>query len=156
LSRRPTHDPLAEFLFERRQGHCEYFASSMAVFFRVLGIPSRVVNGFQTGEFNDVSGEYIVRASDAHSWVEAYFPGSGWVSFDPTPVAMGNSQARWNRALLYLDALHQFWREWVVNYDASHQTHLAMNAQTVAERLLRSTRQWYEVHYRKLLEFARA
>src|SRR5262249_21995396 len=155
LSRRPTHDPLAEFLFERRQGHCEYFASSMAVFFRVLGIPSRVVNGFQTGEFNDVSGEYIVRASDAHSWVEAYFPGSGWVSFDPTPGGAVISHTRWNRALLYLDALHEFWRQWVVNYDASHQASLAINAQNMGEGLLRSARQWYHAHYRKLLNLAR-
>jgi protein-glutamine gamma-glutamyltransferase len=155
LSRRTPQDPLAEFLFERKQGHCEYFASSMAVLLRIVGIPSRVVNGFQTGEFNDVSAEYIVRASDAHSWVEAYFPGSGWVSFDPTPGGAVTSHTRWNRALLYLDALHEFWRQWVVNYDASHQASLAVNAQNKGEGLLRSVRQWYHAHYRKLLDLAR-
>ena len=75
LSRTVPHDPLANFLFERKQGHCEYFASSMAVMLRTLGIPSRVVNGFRTGEFNDLTSQYVVRASNAHSWVEAYFPG---------------------------------------------------------------------------------
>ena len=64
-------DPLANFLFERKRGHCEYFASSMAVMLRTLGIPSRVVNGFHGAEFNDVTGNYVVRAKDAHAWVEA-------------------------------------------------------------------------------------
>ncbi len=85
LSRTVPHDPLANFLFERREGHCEYFASSMAVMLRTLGIPSRVVNGFRTGEFNDLTSQYVVRASNAHSWVEAYFPNYGWIAFDPTP-----------------------------------------------------------------------
>jgi len=80
-------DPLANFLFERKEGHCEYFASAMAVMLRSLAIPSRVVNGFRGGEFNDLNGQYVVRASDAHSWVEAYFPGHGWVGFDPTPAS---------------------------------------------------------------------
>jgi hypothetical protein len=118
-------DPLANFLFERKEGHCEYFASSMAVMLRSLGIPSRVVNGFRGGEFNDLSGQYLVRASDAHSWVEAYFPGEGWVSFDPTPAsALTLSHSGWNRASLYLDALASFWREWIVNYDFAHQRSL--------------------------------
>ncbi len=155
LSRHTPADPLAEFLFERKQGHCEYFASSMALMLRALGIPSRVVNGFQTGEFNDVTAEYIVRASDAHSWVEAYFPGTGWVSFDPTPGTGASAHSRWNRALLYFDALHEFWREWVVNYDARRQTHLAAGAQTAGERLLHSARRWYEARYRRLLALAR-
>ena len=86
LPNRVPHDPLANFLFERKHGHCEYFASSMAVMLRSLRIPSRIVTGFRGGEFNDLTGQYVVRASDAHSWVEAYFPGSGWISFDPTPA----------------------------------------------------------------------
>lgn len=155
LSRHAPEDPLAEFLFQRKQGHCEYFASSMAVMLRALGIPSRVVNGFQTGEFNDVTAEYIVRASDAHSWVEAYFPGQGWVSFDPTPGTSASAHTSWNRALLYFDALHEFWREWVVNYDARHQTHLAAGAETAGEKVLHSARRWFKARYRRLLELAR-
>jgi len=87
LTGNPGTDPLAHFLFTTRAGHCEYFASSMTVMLRTLGIPSREVNGFLPGEFNELGGDYIVRASDAHSWVEAYFPGSGWIVFDPTPDA---------------------------------------------------------------------
>ena len=85
LPRVSPQDPIADFLFVRKRGHCEYFASSMAIMLRTLGIPSRVVNGFRTTEFNDLTGNYVVRASSAHSWVEAYFPNYGWISFDPTP-----------------------------------------------------------------------
>jgi transglutaminase-like putative cysteine protease len=90
LAGKPGADPLAQFLFVTKAGHCEYFASAMAVMLRTLGIPSREVNGFLPGEYNDLAGDYIVRASDAHSWVEAYFPGSGWITFDPTPAANGS------------------------------------------------------------------
>ena len=115
------NDPLANFLFVRKRGHCEYFASAMAVMLRTLGIPTRVITGFRSGEFNDLSGQYVVRSSDAHAWVEAYFPNYGWISFDPTPSVSGANPEGWDRAGLYLDALQSFWREWVVNYDVSHQ-----------------------------------
>src|SRR5207244_5015174 len=75
LSATSKADPLAHFLFERRSGHCEYFAAAMTVMLRSLGIPARYVNGFLPGEYNELGGDFIVRASDAHSWVEAYFPG---------------------------------------------------------------------------------
>lgn len=77
--------PIASFLFKSRKGFCEYFASAMAVMLRSLGIPARLVNGFQTGSYNRVGKDFIVRARDAHSWVEVCFPGYGWISFDPTP-----------------------------------------------------------------------
>ncbi len=118
---RTVKDPIANFLFERKQGHCEYFASSMAVMLRTLGIPSRVVNGFRTDEFNDLTGNYVVRAKDAHAWVEAYFPGYGWQTFDPTPAGNGGTPQGWNRLALYVDAMASFWRDWVVSYDSSHQ-----------------------------------
>ncbi len=121
LLRSPVADPLANFLFERRQGHCEYFASSMAVMLRTLGIPARIVNGFRSSEFNDITGQYVIRARDAHSWVEAYFPGYGWITFDPTPGGSVGSVRGWDRIALYLDAAASFWREWVVSYDSSHQ-----------------------------------
>ena len=114
-------DPVANFLFDRKQGHCEYFASAMAVMLRSLGIPSRLVNGFRGGELNEYSGQYIVRARDAHSWVEAYMPGHGWVSFDPTPAASSLPTGAWSRIGLYVDAMTVFWREWVVNYDFARQ-----------------------------------
>ncbi|HEX8871835.1 MAG TPA: DUF3488 and transglutaminase-like domain-containing protein [Candidatus Acidoferrum sp.] len=127
LTGKPGQDPLAHFLFETKAGHCEYFASAMAVMLRALGIPSREVNGFLPGEFNDLGGDYIVRASDAHSWVEAYFPGSGWVTFDPTPAAPASSGGLLERLSLYIDWFQLTWNEWIINYDFSHQVLLAKN-----------------------------
>ena len=128
LPRTLARDPLANFLFERKRGHCEYFASSMAVMLRSLRIPSRIVTGFRGGEFNDLTGQYVVRASDAHSWVEAYFPGFGWISFDPTPAGSVPARTGWSRLQLYLDAAASFWREWIINYDVSHQRTLGKDA----------------------------
>jgi transglutaminase-like putative cysteine protease len=155
LSRTVPHDPLANFLFERKQGHCEYFASSMAVMLRTLGIPSRVVNGFRTGEFNDLTSQYVVRASNAHSWVEAYFPNHGWVAFDPTPGASIPARTGWSRASLYVDAMASFWREWIVNYDVGHQQSLAVSVGSRSRELLRALRHWWHGHYERLLVAAR-
>ncbi len=127
LTGKPGADPLAHFLFETKAGHCEYFASAMAVMLRTLGIPTREVNGFLPGEYNDVAGDYIVRASDAHSWVEAYFPGSGWITFDPTPPSNDQATGLFSRLGLYVDWFQLTWTEWVINYDFTHQITLARN-----------------------------
>ena len=76
--------PYAEFLFATRTGYCQHFAGAMAALLRFNGIPARVVVGFTAGE-EEQSGVWVVTRNDAHSWVEAYFPGVGWASFDPTP-----------------------------------------------------------------------
>jgi protein-glutamine gamma-glutamyltransferase len=127
LTGKPGKDPLARFLFDTRAGHCEYFASAMAVMLRTLKIPARVVNGFLPGEYNSVAGDYIVRASDAHSWVEAYFPGSGWLVFDPTPPGREPRLDLLSKLALYVDWFQLNWNEWVINYDFSHQVLLARN-----------------------------
>jgi len=155
LGRSAQRDPLAYFLFERKQGHCEYFASAMAVMLRTLKIPSRVVNGFRTGEFNDVTSQYLVRASNAHSWVEAYFPGYGWISFDPTPAAPAEVRTGWNRWALYADAMASFWREWVVSYDVSHQYILGQRAEQGGTQWIRRMRRWGRMQYDAWLEAAR-
>jgi hypothetical protein len=155
LPRSLPRDPLANFLFERKKGHCEYFASSMAVMLRSLRIPSRIVTGFRGGEFNDLTGQYVVRASDAHSWVEAYFPGSGWISFDPTPAGTAPTRTGWSRMQLYMDAAASFWREWIINYDASHQRTLGTDAATSSRRFFDESRRWIERQHRALLRSAR-
>jgi transglutaminase-like putative cysteine protease len=78
--------PLNGFLFEDERGYCQQFSGAMALMLRMLGIPTRVAAGFSPGSFNRDSGEYRVRDLDAHSWVEVYFTGIGWVPFDPTPT----------------------------------------------------------------------
>jgi protein-glutamine gamma-glutamyltransferase len=151
----PPRDPIANFLFERKQGHCEYFASSMAVMLRTLGIPSRVVNGFHSDEFNDLTGNYIVRAKDAHSWVEAYFPGYGWQMFDPTPAARGGTSQSPGRIALYLDAMASFWRDWVVSYDTMHQVVLGQTALSGTRGVWENARRWARKKYRSMLQWAR-
>ncbi|MBP1697089.1 MAG: transglutaminase domain protein [Deltaproteobacteria bacterium] len=79
-----NEDTLDEFLFEKKRGHCEYFASSMVVLLRAAGVPSRLVTGYLANRRNPVTGYYEVRELDAHAWVEAY-AAQGWVSFEPTP-----------------------------------------------------------------------
>jgi protein-glutamine gamma-glutamyltransferase len=149
----PKPDPLAYFLFERRKGHCEYFASSMTVMLRSLGIPARMVNGFRGGEYNDLTGNYIIRERDAHSWVEAYFPEYGWVSFDPTPAGPGTPTAdRWSRLALYLDAVSGIWREWVVNYDFNHQMRLSSQLSATTGNAHSVFRTWLMLRYRRLLD----
>ncbi len=78
-----SKDFVDSFLFEIKEGYCDYFSTAMAVMLRTIGIPSRWVKGFAPGEAAG-DGEYLVRNSDAHSWVEVYFPGYGWLPFEPT------------------------------------------------------------------------
>jgi transglutaminase-like putative cysteine protease len=155
LPRETPKDPLAEFLFVRKRGHCEYFASSMAIMLRSLAIPARVVNGFRTTEFNDVTGNYVIRASSAHSWVEVFFPGYGWITFDPTPGAPLGNATGWDRVSLYVDAMASCWREWVVNYDASHQKSLGEDAMQGSRSLLEGMRDRAEHWYERMLNRAR-
>jgi transglutaminase-like putative cysteine protease len=147
-------DPLAHFLFERKKGHCEYFASSMVIMLRTLGIPARVVNGFRGGEYNDLTSSYIVREKDAHSWVEAYFPEYGWVTFDPTPAGPdAGPMTGWSRLSLYMDAARQMWREWIINYDFSHQARLRTEISTKTGNAQSSFRTWMWNKYRGLVTF---
>lgn len=126
LPREPERDPVAHFLFKRRRGHCEYFAAAMTVMLRSQGIPARLVNGFLTGEYNEVGESYTVRAQDAHTWVEVYFPGVGWVEFDPTPPDPSRPvRTWWTTVQHYADAFDLWWDEWVINYDLAHQWRLA-------------------------------
>lgn len=147
-------DPIAYFLFESRAGHCEFFASAMAVMLRSQGIPSRLVNGFLQGSFNDVSQHYTVRASDAHTWVEVYFPSYGWISFDPTPAAGRTSQEQMlGRLAVYFDAFRTFWEEWVINYDFVHQATLARTIEQSSRSARRDSREYVSERYRYLLAY---
>jgi transglutaminase-like putative cysteine protease len=86
--------PLDAFLFDDKVGYCQQFSGAMALMLRMGGVPARVASGFSPGTRDDARGEYVVRDFDAHSWVEAYFPGYGWMTFDPTPsVAPARAQA---------------------------------------------------------------
>jgi transglutaminase-like putative cysteine protease len=143
LSGTPPADPLSYFLFQKRAGHCEYFAAAMTVMMRSLGVPARYVNGFLSGEYNDVGGDYIVRASDAHSWVEVFFPRYDWITFDPTPPSGEVGGGVLSQLGLYWDWFQLQWSEWVVNYDFVHQFTLAQGVQRVSRRWTSDARQTF-------------
>ena len=89
-----TSPTLDTFLFGNKLGYCQQFSGAMALLLRMGGVPARVASGFAPGSYDRKRKEYVVRDLDAHSWVEAYFPGYGWVPFDPTPaIAPARSQA---------------------------------------------------------------
>ena len=127
----------------------------MAVLLRSIGIPSRVITGFRGGQFNQLNSTYIIRARDAHSWVEAYMPGAGWTTFDPTPAGIAPVESPWTRLQLYLDAAREFWREWIVNYDAVHQQALSVSTVHHTRRTFLDLRAWSSRQYRKMLNAAR-
>ena len=81
----PGVPPLESFLLDSKRGYCQQFSGSMALLLRMGGIPARVVTGFSPGGLRASSREWVVRDTDAHSWVEAWFDGIGWTTFDPTP-----------------------------------------------------------------------
>jgi transglutaminase-like putative cysteine protease/uncharacterized membrane protein len=136
-------DPLATFLFSVRRGHCEYFASAMAVMLRQLGIPSRLVNGFRTGEYNSLSHHWTVREYNAHSWVEAYFPPYGWIEFDPTPAEPEHQAPAFLRTIASLfDSLDLWWSDNVVDYDARKQSMLVHAGEAQIYSLQSSAREY--------------
>jgi transglutaminase-like putative cysteine protease len=136
-------DPLADFLFNVKQGHCEYFATAMAVMLRTQGVATRVVNGFLPGEYNATAGAYTVRQSDAHSWVEVYFPQTNsWVTFDPTPPAGRTSRERTGFAGIlskYSEAMELMWFQYVVAYDKQEQRSLVSSVRQQLVDLGRSS-----------------
>ncbi len=130
LKRDERYEPLEDFLFVQKAGHCEYFASAMAVLLRVTGMPTRVVNGFLGGEWNDYGRYLAVRQGDAHAWVEVWLGDAGWVTFDPTPVAPPAApHGRFFRRMRQmLDTVELAWFKYVIEYDLSKQVELAQGA----------------------------
>ena len=126
-------DPLADFLFDVREGHCEYFATAMVMMLRAQGIPARLVTGFQQGDYNDTAGVFVVRQRHAHAWVEVYFPGEDvWVPFDPTPAAgqqlSGTPVGIAGQVSRYIEALEMIWIQYFVAFDNQEQRSLFNSA----------------------------
>lgn len=139
-----------EFLFTSRRGFCEHFASSFAFLMRAAGVPSRVIAGYQGGDFNPLNNTLAVRQYDAHAWVEVWLPGQGWVRVDPTSAvapqrieygleeALAANQEEFlsdsplsphryrhidwiNTLRLQLEAMNYHWTVWVLNYEGQLQ-----------------------------------
>ena len=139
-------DAADEFWFDRKEGFCEHIASSYVIAMRAMGVPARVVTGYQGGELNRLDGYWVVRNSDAHAWAEIWQSGLGWLRVDPTgavapsrigtvvrlvtprgavATALGNLsptlaadlRAAW-------DAVNNRWNQWVLNYSQARQLDL--------------------------------
>lgn len=115
-------DPIEDFLLENRRGHCEYFASAMAILCQAVGIRARLASGYFGGEYNDVGGYWQFRRKDSHAWVEVYVPNRGWESFDPTPAvataARGQEVSIGLRLRRLVEYVYFRWSLFVVSFDA--------------------------------------
>jgi len=117
---------IEDFLFRTREGHCEYFATSMAMLARTLALPARVVNGYYCVEWNQIGGNFTIRQRDAHSWVEVWLGDDyGWMTFDPTPPAGVGRPVNRNPLILSIlrfgDAMRVRWYRYVVDYSMNDQ-----------------------------------
>jgi len=116
--------PLEEFLFKRKTGYCEHYATAMVIMLRTVGIPARLVTGFLATEWNEYGNYYLVRQQDAHAWVEVHLPQSGWVMMDPTPAieeAPGPTSPAWQTLGRMLDNVRLRWNRLVVQYSPADQ-----------------------------------
>jgi hypothetical protein len=124
------------FLFEKKMGNCEFFASAFALLLRGAGIPARLVGGYLGGDFNEFGGYYLISEDMAHVWVEAYITGKGWVRIDPSSYAQ-NAGAIWDvphkRGRLAgwrqaMDSFSHTWNRTVITYDFESQAEAARGA----------------------------
>lgn len=114
--------PLEDFLFVRKTGYCEHYATAMVILLRTIGIPARLVTGFLATEWNEFGGYYTVRQQDAHAWVEVFFPRSGWITMDPTPtVGTSTSGSRWEILYSLSETFRLQWDRLFVRYSAADQ-----------------------------------
>ncbi len=142
IARNQSIDPIEDFVANRRKGHCEYFASALAMMLRSQGIPSRLVVGFKPSEYNEVGGYYQVLQSDAHVWVEAYLPeedidglvpqgtyispSGGWLRLEPTLGAADDASAEYQRGWIdtvddVLDHARVVWTDYILGLTARRQ-----------------------------------
>ncbi len=114
--------PLDEFLFVRKTGYCEHYATAMVMLLRTIGIPARLVTGFLATEWNEFGGYFTVRQRDAHAWVEVYFPQSGWITMDPTPsVSTAAGTSRWESIRRFFESFRLQWDRLFVRYSGKDQ-----------------------------------
>ncbi len=123
---------LEEFLFEQRRGHCERYASALALLLRMQGIPTRIVIGYIANSQSWFSGWHNIRFKDAHAWTEAYFPEQGWIQLDATPRSRELTTGIEVRD--FVDALDLAWFMNVVSFDGAMQRDLFSGAAQLAER----------------------
>ena len=127
-------DPVDTFLFEKRIGHCEFYASSFATLLRLAGVPARLVGGYYGGDYNDVGGYYAVTEDRAHVWVEAFVEGRGWVRVDPSSFSSNfdrtasSSRGVVTKVAALLDSFTWYWNQAVITYDLQKQIDIVRRA----------------------------
>ena len=142
-------DPVEDFLVNRKSGHCEYFASALALLLRSVDIRSRMINGFKGGDWNQLTEMLNVRQKHAHSWVEAYAGRQGlendpiWIALDPTPVAERNKSIASVGGLAgsfrpLTDSIRHIWIFYVIGYDGDRQEKLIYGPMRTIANELRS------------------
>lgn len=139
-------NPLEEFLFIRKTGYCEHYATAMVIMLRTIGIPARLITGFLATEWNEYGNYYVVRQQDAHAWVEIHLPHSGWVMMDPTPPSgesVGNATPAWQVLGRILDSFRLRWNRLFVQYSAADQ--VAMVRELQAGSVTARNRVWDSV-----------
>ena len=138
LDVKPASDarPIDDFLFGQKAGFCEHYATAMVLMLRSLGIPSRLVTGFLPGEWNEFGRYYAVRQSNAHAWVEVWFPHSGWFPFDPTPASLEPAVGSFTGWIgRVVDSMKWQWNRYVVYFSFRDQITLAKNVQETAQEV---------------------
>jgi len=113
--------PIDDFLFTRKTGYCEHYATAMVLMLRSIGIPARLVTGFLATEWNDFGGYYTVRQRDAHAWVEVYYPHSGWITMDPTPAGALTPPSMWDTFRRLGESFRLHWDRVFIRYSARDQ-----------------------------------
>jgi len=141
-------DPIVAFLYDLKRGHCEYFAGAMTLMCQSLGMQARMVLGFKSDEFNEVSGQYIVRQSDAHSWVEVR-TADGWKSYDPTSGTPADLATRPKGGLLQrikhlADYFESTYAENIIAYDNVDRQNLVQTAESAMYHATTTSRSWFD------------
>ncbi|MEO8276584.1 MAG: DUF3488 and transglutaminase-like domain-containing protein [Thermoanaerobaculia bacterium] len=137
---RGGNQPIENFLFVAKRGHCEYFASAMVLLLRSQGIPARLVTGFYGAEYTAWERSWVVRQSNAHAWVEGYVPEKGWIVFDPTPPVgrpssepaslLGTAREAWEFVLFR-------WDRYVISFDFYDQVGIFFRVRSYLDQFMR-------------------
>ncbi|MCA1958166.1 MAG: DUF3488 and transglutaminase-like domain-containing protein [Nitrospira sp.] len=142
-------NPLEEFLFNRKTGYCEHYATAMVMMLRTLGVPARLVTGFLATEWNEYRNHYVVRQQDAHAWVEVHLPHSGWIVMDPTPPSedISDMTGSWEGWASMVDHIRLLWNRVVVQFSAADQLAIVQGVQvgsaTIGQKVWDSTSKWF-------------
>ena len=135
--------PLEEFLFTRKTGYCEHYATAMVVMLRTVGIPARLVTGFLATEWNEYGGYFTVRQRDAHAWVEVYFPHSGWITMDPTPtVSTAVATSHWEALSRLGGSVRLQWDRLFVHFSAKDQLAVVHGVREGSDALRERVSRW--------------